>query len=361
MSLIEVYDQAVCKKLIVNDSLQRQVLDQMQLVTDEFERSSTFFWKRWFPTYIKGFYIYGSVGAGKTFLVDLFYNHLPERKKARFHFHHFMQQVDTQLRQFQGKKDPLKSIAKKMAKSIRILCFDEFLVNDVAQAMILVELLPCLFAEKITLIISSNTLPENLYANGVQRSRFLPVIHALNNRCTLIRLVEPIDYRVGRKSFDCGYLHPINTTNQEKMLNQFEQINVSSSIVINGFITIQNRTIPFLKCANRSIWFDFNELCNLPRSQLDYLEIAESFDTIFLSNVPALTKNHLSQTILFVYLIDVLYDNRVLLIINAQVPILELYGEGEMREAFKRTLSRLQEMQSSDYFSRNQRRLLSSL
>lgn len=354
MTLMVEYDAAIARGEINDDSLQREILTHMERLADELKKANSSWFFRIYKPHIKGLYIYGPVGAGKTYLVDLFYDHVAEPKKARFHFHHFMQQIDAQLRRLQGQKDPLRQIAKKLAKSIRVLCFDEFFVHDVAYAMILAELLQALIAQGVILVISSNTLPNELYKNGVHRARFLPAIAAINQNCDVLNLNEQRDYRIGREPLVDAYLYPLNAQTQQKMAQQFAQL--AEVFAGPGVIAIQNREIPYVQCGKTSIWFAFDVLCNLPRSQLDYLEIADKYDNIFVSDVPVLTENHTLQTIMFIHFIDVMYDRGINIIISAAVPVAELYVQGEMAETFKRTLSRLMEMQSVDYLNRHPKR-----
>jgi cell division protein ZapE len=356
MNLLAQYEAAINKGDISNNSLQRAVLVHMQGLADELKKSRTSWFSWGAKKSIQGLYIYGPVGVGKTYLVDLFYDCVEEEKKSRFHFHHFMQQIDAQLRKLQGKKDPVRQIAKEIAKSTRLLCFDEFLVDDVAYAMILAELLQGLVREGVVLVISSNTKPDDLYLKGVQRIRFLPAIALIKQRCEILYLNEQRDYRLGRQPLLEAYLCPLEQATSAAMENQF--ILIAPHAEENGAVTIQNRSIPYIKCDDKSVWFAFNVLCNLPRSQLDYLEIANKFDTVFVSDIPCLSVNHTAQAIMFIHFIDVMYDRGIKIIISAAVPIEELYVAGEMQEAFKRTFSRLTEMQSVDYLSRHPRRLV---
>lgn len=354
MTLIAHYEAAIHRGEINDDPLQRDILAHMERLADDLKQENSSWLSYFRKPHIQGLYIYGPVGVGKTYLVDLFYDHVEESKKARFHFHHFMQQVDAQLRLLQGQKDPLKKIAKKLSKSIRVLCFDEFFVHDVAFAMILAELLQALISHGVILVISSNTIPDELYKNGPHRKRFLPAIAALKNNCEVLHLNEQRDYRVGREPLVEAYLYPLNESTQQIMEQQFTHL--AGEFQEQGVISIQNRDIPYLKCGGATIWFAFDALCNLPRSQLDYLEIADKYDNIFLSDVPLLTEGHTLQTIMFIHFIDVMYDRGINIIISAAVPVTELYVQGEVIETFKRTLSRLLEMQSIDYLSRHPKR-----
>lgn len=359
MTLIQAYENAIQRGDINEDLRQREVLLSMQRLLDELQKPRRF-WFHWgHKTQPMGLYLYGPVGVGKTYLMDLFYQQVSERQKARFHFHHFMQQIDAQLRRRQGQKNPLQAIAADLAKTVRLLCFDEFLVHDVAHAMILKELLQALFANGIVLVATSNTRPEELYWNGVQRARFLPAIALIKTHCEELCLNEKKDYRVGRMPLLTSYFCPLNEENEQRMLEQFALL--ATKTEESGFLSVQNRDIPFIRCAERVIWFDFKVICNLPRSQLDYLELADRFDTIFIANIPQLRANDTIHAILLVHFVDVMYDRGIKIVISAAVPAEQLYTEGEMAQTFKRTLSRLLEMQSADYQQRHPRREVEDL
>lgn len=353
------YDEAIARGEIENDPLQRQIIaamDELAQVLSQ-PRRSLFSWRR--TQAIKGIYLYGSVGVGKTFLMDLFFEEVKTRKKIRLHFHQFMQQVDAHLRRLQGQKDPLQVIAAHMAKTTRLLCFDEFLVHDVAHAMILAELLKALFAQGIVLVATSNIRPDDLYLNGVQRARFLPAIALIKSHCQVLALNQPRDYRLGRTLQVETFFYPLNDATRQQFSQQFTQMEPDAEE--DGDITVQNRDISFIRCGKDAIWFDFKVICNLPRSQLDYLELVERFSTIFVSDMPQLRERDTVYAILFVHFIDVLYDRGVRLILSADAPLTALYLQGEMSEAFKRTLSRLEEMQSQDYLQRHPRRVVQAM
>jgi len=359
MILINEYDSAVLNKEIDNDTAQREIVLHMQRVADELEKYN----KSWFPRFnknkIKGIYLHGPVGVGKTFLSDLFFEFVPCLKKSRYHFHQFMQQIDAQLRQLQGQKDPLRKIAANIAKTTQLLCFDEFMVYDVADAMILAELLQALFAQSVVLVATSNIPPDDLYLNGPQRNRFLPAIDLINEHCEILVLGDHRDYRLGRTPLAKAYIYPLNKAAKKELDKQFTEI--SSKITENSELSIQNRQIPAIKISERAVWFKFDVICNLPRSQLDYLEIADRFDTVFLSEIPALTINDTVRVILLINFVDVMYDRGIKLVITAAVALDKLYVTGDLSFKFKRTLSRLEEMQSEDYSRRHQRRNISIL
>lgn len=348
MDLIKAYEAAIARGEIQDDAKQRQVLVAMQRLRDDLNRPKPF-WRR--KRELTGIYLYGPVGVGKTYLMDLFYQQVEESKKARFHFHHFMQQVDAQLRQRQGQKDPLRKIAADLSKGIRLLCFDEFLVHDVAYAMILAELLQALVAKGIVFVVTSNVHPDDLYRKGVHRERFLPVIDLMKTRSEVIHLVHQKDYRFDRGLLLQAYLYPLNARTEAILSEQF--VSLTQEVYKKGSLQVQNRDIPFIKCGEQVVWFDFKVICNLPRSHLDYLEIADRFDTVFISGIPALTARDTLFAILLIHFIDVLYDRGIKLIVSAEVPLEQLYVEGEMTYEFRRTYSRLQEMQAADYLRRH--------
>lgn len=359
MSLIDHYDEAVACAEINDDPAQREVIKRMQRVADELTLPRLSWFNCWYKKPVKGLYLHGPVGVGKTYLGDLFYQHVAEKQKSRFHFHQFMQQIDAQLRRLQGQKDPLRRIAANIAKTTRLLCLDEFMVHDVADAMILAELLQALFAHHVVLVATSNICPDELYLNGPRRERFLPAIALLKQHCEVIALAEHADYRLGRQPLQQAYLYPLNKTTQKELAQQFASLAVNP--VEGTELNIQNRLIPSVKYSERAVWFTFDVICNLPRSQLDYLEIADRFDTVFVSDIPTLTVNDTVRVILLIHFIDVMYDRGIQLVISAAVAVNQLYLEGEMYNKFQRTLSRLEEMQSEDYARRHHRRQIQSL
>jgi cell division protein ZapE len=347
MSLISLYDDAVARGERYDNPQQRAVLAILQNLATDIERHRHFWFRRRRKKPHEGFYLYGPVGAGKTFLMDLFYQSIQTHHKRRLHFHQFMQQVDGQLRRLQGTPDPLKSIAVKFAKTTRLLCLDEFFVQDIATAMILVELLQYLLAEGVIFVMTSNTAPKNLYLNGLQRARFLPAIALIQESCVEINLTVACDYRLGRPPLAKAYLYPLNADTAAAMLSQFNTLEKDALEKLT--LTVQGREIPTIKCSETVAWFDFNVICTLGRSQLDYLEIAERFHTVFVSNVPVMSLLDTVGALLLTNFIDVMYDRKVRVVISAAAPIESLYKKGEVLAEFARTQSRLQEMQSIDY------------
>ncbi len=358
MILIEAYNAAVARKDINDDLQQRQIIVALQRVADELEAPARgwFGWGR--KKSVMGLYLHGPVGVGKTYLVDLFYDCISEQHKARFHFHHFMQQIDAQLRRLQGQKDPVRRIAADLAKTTRLLCLDEFLVHDVADAMILAELLTALFEHGIILVATANTCPDDLYLDGVHRERFLPAIELLKRHCEVLLLSDHRDYRLGRAPLMQAYLYPLNQAARQSLTEQFDTIAVNP--VEGGELTVQQRLIPCVKFSDHAVWFTFEVICNVPRCQLDYLEIADRFDTVFVSEIPVLTSDDTVRAIMLIHFIDVMYDRGIHLVVSAAVVASRLYLGGSMIKSFQRTLSRLEEMQSIDYLQRHEHRNVSN-
>lgn len=358
MTLISVYEAAVASGDICDDPLQRAILSEFEGLLGELSRPK----RRWFGArrLIRGIYLYGSVGAGKTYLVDLFYHQLTIPDKKRFHFHQFMQEIDLELRRLQGKKNPVRHLALALSKTTRLLCLDEFLVRDVADAMILSELLQALFQAGIVLVVAANTAPNALYWNGVHRDRFLPAISLITTHCRVLPITAHHDYRRGRLSSTTPvYWTPVTPDATAAMMQQFTALGMPIDESIE--LMIQHRLINCIRRSAHAVWFSFEDLCRVPRCQLDYLELAEQFETLFLSDIPVLSERSTGDALLFIHLIDVLYDRGVQLIASAEAAPALLYPKGPLLASFQRTLSRLDEMQSMDYLHRHGHRDLSYL
>lgn len=297
----------------------------------------------------QGFYFWGSVGVGKTWLMDLFYESLPENMRFRMHFHRFMAYVHQQMKLHQGKVNPLKTVAKEIIQRSSVICLDEFLVNDIADAMILAGLLEALFAEGMVLVTTSNTPPEELYRNGLQRQRFIPAIKLLQQQQHVIHLTAEEDYRMRPQISAESYFYPLNAEAEKNLHDNF--CYYAGHAGFEGeTLYIHERPIKTVRCSQEVVWFDFKDICNIPRSQLDYLEIARLFRVVIVSNIPQIAALQKSLARYLINLVDVLYDARRKLIISAEMPPEAIYPEGELAGEFKRTYSRLIEMQGKEYF-----------
>lgn len=314
-------------------------------------------WKSWFgkskaaqsatPS-LRGLYFWGGVGRGKTYLVDTFFACLPFEQKQRIHFHRFMRQVHEELKTLKEVRDPLKIVASRLAERTRIICLDEFFVADITDAMLLSGLLEALFAHGVVLIATSNTAPENLYKDGLQRDRFLPAIALLQKHLEVVDVGHGTDYRLRTLEQAHVYHCPLGAESRRIMEDEFRRL-APAPCVEGEALEINERMIPTLMSTDGIIWFDFSVLCGIPRAVSDYIELAECYNTVFLSDIPQM--GHLQDDFAqrFITLVDEFYDRNVKLVISAEVPAEELYKGQKRAEPFKRTLSRLQEMASHEY------------
>ena len=302
---------------------------------------------------IRGLYLWGGVGRGKTYLMDTFYHCLPFDRKSRMHFHHFMRRVHKELTDLEGEKNPLNIVAERLAKEARIICFDEFFVSDITDAMILGGLFEQLFKRNVTLVATSNVEPVNLYKDGLQRARFLPAIDLLNCHTQVINVDGGIDYRLRLLEKADTYYTPLNSDAHQQLQRIFSDLIADHRQIIESApLNIAGRTINSIKICEDIGWFTFAELCDSPRSQNDYIELASVFHTLFLEDVPAMHAGNDDQCRRFINLIDEFYDRNVKLILSAETAPEQLYNSGNLSLEFKRTLSRLQEMQSREYLAR---------
>lgn len=302
---------------------------------------------------IKGLYFWGGVGRGKTYLMDLFFDSLPYTHKLRTHFHRFMRSVHHELDLVKNQKDPLELVAEKFADRYWVICFDEFFVVDITDAMILSRLLDGLFRRGVTLVTTSNIVPNGLYKEGLQRERFIPAIRLLEQYTVIVNVDGGVDYRLRALTQSSLYYSPIDEHSESEMAKCFSQLApLEGHIEENVEIDIERRTIRALKVAEDVAWFEFGALCDGPRSQHDYIELAREFQTVLVSGVPIFTDANSDQARRFIYLVDEFYDRSVKLVLSAQAPFLALYPEGRFTFEFERTQSRLQEMQSEEYLSR---------
>ena len=305
------------------------------------------------PEIPRGVYLYGGVGRGKSFLMDCFFAAVPLRRKVRLHFHEFMREVHRELSGLQGTVDPLDVLAKRMAKKYRLICFDEFHVADITDAMILHRLLAALFDNGVGFVTTSNFKPDDLYPGGMHRDRVLPAIDLLNARLEVVNVDNGTDYR--RRTMEQVKLYhtPLGAQADLEMRQAFTKL--AERHDEDPALHIESREIHARRRAGGIVWFDFKTLCGGPRSQNDYLEIASQFHTVLLSDVPRMPIRMASEARRFTWLVDVLYDRRVKLIISAEAEPENLYTEGPLAHEFPRTASRLHEMQSAEYLDLERR------
>ncbi|MEJ7687918.1 MAG: cell division protein ZapE [Variovorax sp.] len=305
------------------------------------------------PEIPRGVYMYGGVGRGKSFLMDCFYNAVPLRRKTRLHFHEFMREVHRQLSELQGTVNPLDELGLRISRRYKLICFDEFHVADITDAMILHRLLAALFDNGVGFVTTSNFKPDDLYPGGLHRDRILPAIALLNERLEVIGVNNGTDYRRRTLEQVRLYLTPNGAGADKDMREAFERL--AESADENPVLHIESRDIHARRKAGGVVWFDFKTLCGGPRSQNDYLEIATQFHTVLLSDVPHMPVRMASEARRFTWLIDVFYDRRVKLIMSAEVAPEALYTEGPLAHEFPRTVSRLNEMQSAEFLALERR------
>lgn len=304
--------------------------------------------KPWAP--VQGAYLWGGVGRGKTFVMDVFFDALPFDDKQRFHFHRLMYRVHNQLKSLRGESDPIAIIADELAAQTRVICFDEFFVSDIGDAMILGRLLDALFSRGITLIATSNIPPDELYKDGLQRQQFLPAIELLKQHTRVLNVDGENDYRL-RVLEQAEIWHaPLDAQAEINLQNYFTAIAPDEGSEGRS-MEIHGRDVLTRRRADGIAWFDFAELCDGPRSQDDYIEIARAFQTVLLSRVPQLGMEQENQARRFIALVDEFYDRRVKLIVSAEQPADTIYTGRRLNREFQRTLSRLTEMQSHQYLA----------
>ena len=305
------------------------------------------------PTGTRGLYLWGGVGRGKTFLVDLLANTLPDGTVLRRHFHRFMGKVHTTLVPLRdaARSDPLAAVADTIADRCVVLCLDEFVVLDIGDAMILSGLLEHLFERGVVLVTTSNTPPQDLYRDGLQRARFEPAITLLQRRCEVVELASPTDYRLRNLTRAPVYLVPPGADADRHLLERFREL-APDACALDTSLQIEGRAIPARALAEGVAWFDFAALCEGPRAVADYIELARRFNTVLVSGVPVFGAPALDDAARrFIHLVDEFYDRRVKLLLSAGAPATGLYPVGRLRAAFERAESRLIEMQGDDYLA----------
>lgn len=298
----------------------------------------------------RGLYFWGGVGRGKTYLMDTFFEALPFPDKRRTHFHRFMRFVHDELAHIERQVDPLKLIAKRLARRIRVLCLDEFAVIDIGDAMLLAGLLEGLFSEGVALVATSNVAPDELYRNGLQRARFLPAIELIKRHSEVVNVDGGVDYRLRALEKAEIYHWPLDGGADRSLRDTFEHVAPEPGVAGEELL-IEGRRLRTVRHADGVVWFDFRELCDGPRGTVDYIEIARCYQTVLVANVPVLGPAHDDQARRFISLVDEFYDRHVKLVISAAADVDDLYRGTRLGAEFERSCSRLHEMQSHDYLA----------
>jgi cell division protein ZapE len=342
------------RRRIVLDHAQRGALDRLQRLHDElveFRRARLSLLRRWFhpPLPPRGVYLWGGVGRGKSFLMDAFYATVPLRRKTRVHFHAFMKSVHDELRTLSREEDPLATVGARIARRHRLICFDEFHVSDVADAMILGRLLTALFRLGTVFVLTSNYRPDDLYPNGLQRQNLLPTIALLKQWLDVVEVDGGTDYRLRELEQAAAYYVTPPGAADARLAALFDRMRPGPDE--DPRLVIDSRPLKAKKRAGGLVWFDFATLCEGPRSQIDYLELARRFAVVIVSDVPRLSPDMSNAARRFTWLVDVLYDHRVKLLLSAEVAAADLYRKGANSHEFARTVSRLVEMRTREYMA----------
>jgi cell division protein ZapE len=354
LDVLELYQRMLADRGFVSDAAQFHAVERLQRLYEEFTvykaRRDTAL-KRLVarPELPRGVYLWGGVGRGKSFLMDSFFLCVPLIRKRRVHFHHFMRDVHRELDTLKGQEDPLVEVAKRIAKRYRLICFDEFHVGDIGDAMILGRLLDQLIQNRVVLCMTSNYRPDELYANGLQRANFLPAIELIKTSLDVLEVDGGADYRRRALEQVRAYHAPLGTAAEASLREVFAR--VAEVAEETHELDVEGRIIPYVRRAGGVVWFEFSTLCEGPRSQLDYLDLAQRFHTVILSNIPRMSAKMADAARRFTWLVDIFYDQKVKLVVSAEVAAPELYPDGSNSFEFARTVSRLIEMQSRIYLS----------
>ncbi len=297
---------------------------------------------------VKGLYMWGGVGRGKTWLMDMFFQAIPGERKQRLHFHRFMLRVHEELTALQGTSDPLEIVADRFKSETDLLCFDEFFVSDITDAMLLGTLMEALFARGITLVATSNIPPDDLYRNGLQRSRFLPAIEMIKQHCEVMNVDAGIDYRLRTLTSAHLWMAPLNEATTQAMDRMFVAL-AGSDRTECPVLEINHRALPTQGVAGGVVAMDFQTLCGEGRSQHDYIELSRRFHSVLLFNVPVMIYKTEDQARRFLALVDEFYERHVKLVVSAETSLFEIYQGSRLKFEYQRCMSRLQEMQSEEY------------
>ena len=364
MSFSKIYQLALDRQEYHKDDVQAKAVEQLdelykELLRADLESNSivTRLWKalrsKNYQNEIKGCYLSGDVGQGKTWLMDLFFSEAPVKLKLRFHFHEFMQQIHFALNEFKQQKDPLKAVAQSLVRKAKLFCLDEFHVSDIADAMLLHGLLDEMYRQGAIFVITSNVIPEDLYKNGLQRGRFLPAIDLLKQNNRILRLEGGMDYRLKGQSSNCNYYCPLNSDTDRLLEERFFSL-VVGEVAEEGTISINNRTLQTRAAATNIVWFDFDVLCDSPRAAVDYIELSNRYNVVIISNLYRMDESHDDLARRFINLIDALYDRNVGIIISATAWPVDLYAGSRFSFEFTRTVSRLEDIRSKQIIQSTQ-------
>ena len=343
----QIHEDLVSNEKLIDDSAQKKLLVELDRLQEKVTiRSRSWFTKK--P--LDGLYIYGSVGSGKTQLMDIFFQSLETSNKVRLHFHRFMQNLHNDMNRMTRQEDPIKRIVEKLARKADVLCFDEFFVEDIGDAMMLARFLDRLFEVGIPLVATSNIHPEFLYEGGLHRDRFYPAIESIKKHCQIYELKTSQDYRLRNLEQEKIQLISGSKETDEILSKHFNSL-AQGEIKLAQTIEILGRNINTKKISQGVAWFYFNEICEGPRSSKDYIEISKEFHTLLISDIPLLTESKENETRRFIALIDECYERKVNLIISSEKNIKEIYSGSKLLKPIERALSRLEEMKSREFLS----------
>ena len=353
--VVSLYRASLARRGFVEDPAQWRAVERLQRLFEEWsaykKRRDTAL-KRLLvkPPLPKGVYLWGPVGRGKSFLMDSFYLCVPLVRKRRVHFHHFMREIHRELDAAKGNEDPIALVAEKTSRRYRLVCFDEFHVSDIADAMILGRFLEQTMERGVEYVMTSNYAPDQLYPNGLQRERFLPAIEFIKQRLDVVTVDNGTDYR--RLKMERLQVYHVGSDSAfAKIFSDLKDVEEE-----HHPLDVEGREIPYRKRAGGLVWFDFSVLCGGPRSYADYVDLAKRFHTVMLSGVPKMSPKNADAARRFTWLVDVFYDDRVKLVVSAEAPPEELFPEGENAAEFQRAVSRLIEMQSARYLQQERAR-----
>jgi cell division protein ZapE len=354
--VVSLYRQHLGKRGFIADPSQNRAVERLQQLYEEWSaykarRSNALARLIVKPPLPKGVYLWGAVGRGKSFLMDSFYLCVPLVRKRRVHFHHFMREIHREMNELKGTEDPIAEVAARSARRYRLVCFDEFHVSDIADAMILGRFLEQVMARGVVFCMTSNYHPDQLYPNGLQRERFLPAIELIKQRLDVIEVDNGTDYR-RLKMERLKVYHTGTDAEFPKIFDTLKDVEEERHP-----LDVDGRRIAYRKRAGGLVWFDFQALCGGARSYADYVDLARRFHTVMLSGVPRMSAKNADAARRFTWLVDVFYDDRVNLVVSAEAQPEQLFTEGEGSAEFQRTVSRLHEMQSVQYLQAERRRV----